>query len=413
MKNFQSYYDTVRYLESLSCLSDIKKYAKDQKPENYLKKTRYFLNLLGNPQNNFKIVHITGTSGKGSVANIVQHLLYKNGNKAGLFTSPYASTSIEKIKVNNLLIDPDEFVLIVDYLKPFIDKVYKECPYGPVSYFEIFLAIAFEYFRRQKCQWAVLEVGLGGRYDATNISERSEITAITCIDYDHTNILGRTLTKIAKDKSGIIKKDSVFLTSEKRPHLLKVLNAEAQKNGAKKFIRVNGGNEELAYAIAKEMGLKNLSSTGLQKLPCRFETVQAAPLVILDGAHNPSKIKYSLNRLKKLNKKKLIFVLAVAEDKDCKAILKEIATVADQIFLTRFLISDRQCASPAELLRLYKLCNGKGKAEVLLDPFMALYHAIKAAKKNDVVFVTGSFYLTGDLRKHWHKEEDILNKRSV
>lgn len=413
MKNFQSYYDSVRYLESLSSLSGVKKFAKDQKPDYYLKKTKYLLDLLGNPQKKFKIVHITGTSGKGSVANLVQYLLYKNGHKAGLFTSPYATTSIEKIKVNDLFIDPEEFVTILESLKPFIDKAYIECPYGPVSYFEILLAIAFEYFRRQKCKWVVLEVGLGGRYDATNTVDKSVITAITNVDYDHTNILGKTLTKIAQDKSGIIKKDSVFLTTERRPHLLKILKAAAKKAGAKKFIKVNGGNEELAISIANEIGLKDFSLAKVPKLPCRFELVQKDPVVILDGAHNPSKIKYSLKKLYELKKNKLIFVLAVSEDKDHKKILKEIAPIADQIFFTRFLISERQCASPVELLKIYRTYNKTGKAEVLLDPFTALKAALKTASKDDVVFVTGSFYLAGDLRKHWHREEEILRKRKI
>lgn len=413
MKNFNSYYETVKYLESFSSLADVKKFAKDQKPDYYLKKTKYLLNLIDNPQANFKFIHIAGTSGKGSTANLIHYILYKNRYRAGLFTSPYATTSIEKIKVDNLFISPDEFCAIVKYLKPFIDKVYLDCPYGPVSYFEIFLAIALEHFRRQKCEWVVLEAGLGGKYDATNIIKSPVITAITNIDLDHTNILGRTLTKIAKDKAGIIKKNSLFFTTEKRPHLLKILNFLAKEAKAKKFITIKGGNAELAVAMAKEVGLKTVLLDNAPKLPCRFEIMQQSPLVILDGAHNPAKIQFSLAKLKRVSYDKLLMVVAVAKDKDHEKIIKEIAPLADQVFFTRFLIAQRECASPKNLLAIYQKCQPKGTASVLLDPFSALTAAINTARLNDTVFVIGSFFLAGELRKYWKKEEKILNKRVV
>lgn len=413
MKNFNSYYETVKYLESLNNLSDVKIFAKDQKPDYYLKKTKYFLKLLGNPQNKFKFVHIAGTSGKGSTANLIHYILYKNGYRSGLFTSPYTTTSIEKIKVDNLFISTDEFCDIVEFLKPFIDKTYLDCPYGPVSYFEIFLAIALEYFRRQKCKWVVLEAGLGGKYDATNIIENPVVTAITSIDLDHTAILGNTLTKITKDKAGIIKKNSLFFTTEKRPHLLKILGIMVKEAKAKKIIKIKGSNEEMTLAIAKEIGMKAFPLVDAPKLPCRFEIMQQNPLVILDGAHNPSKINYSLEKLKKIKYDKLIMVIAIAEDKDHKKIIEELAPLADEIFFTRFLITQRECASPKNLLKIYRKNNPKGIASVFLDPFMALATALKKAKNNDAVFIAGSFFLAGDLRKHWKSEEWVLDKRAV
>lgn len=413
MKNFQSYFDAVSYLESLSSVSGIKQYAKDQKPDYFIKKTRYFFNLLGNPQNDFQIIHITGTAGKGSTANYVQYLLNQNGLQAGLFTSPYATTSIEKIKVGDFFISPEEFVSIVNYLKPYIDKTYMECPYGPVSYFEIFFAIAILYFQRKKCKWIVLEVGLGGTYDATNIITAPKISVITNIDYDHTNILGKTLTKIAKDKAGIIKNNCIFITAEKRPHILKIFKSIAKKRNVKKFIKVSGRNEELAIAIAKEIGIKNVSLANAPKLPCRLEIMREKPLVVLDGAHNPLKISYSLSKIKKLKINKILAIVAISADKDYLKIVKEVASVAHQVFFTRFLISERECAPPKELLKIYKKIKPKGKGFVSLDPYIALDLALKTAKINDVVVVIGSFFLAGELRKYWHKEEDILQDRKI
>ena len=413
MDNYKTYYETVKYLESLSSLSDIKKYAKDTEPGNYLKKTKYFLDLIGNPQDKFKFIHITGTAGKGTTANLVHFLLDKNGHRSGLFTSPYATTSIEKIKVGKLLISPDDFCDIVDFLKPFIDKAYLECPYGPPSYFEIFLAIALVYFQRQKCEWVVLEVGMGGMYDATNIIKNPIVTAITNIGLDHTNVLGKTLTKIAKDKAGIIKKHSIFLTTEMKPHLLKILKNRVSEVGAKRFIKVEGENEELALAITKSIGLKTFSLDNAPKLSCRFEVMQNRPLVVIDGAHNPSKIKYSLAKIKGLKYDNLIVVLSIAEDKNHQEMIEEVTSLANEIYFTRFLVSERACASPKKLYNIYKKIKPKGKASVMLDPFSALTKILNKAKDNDLIFITGSFFLAGELRKYWIPEENILTKQTI
>jgi len=155
---------------------------------------------------------------------MIHEVLLVSGKKVGSFTSPFVVTSIEKVKVGELYISPEEFADIVEYLKPFIDEAYISGPYGRPSYFEIFFAIALVYFKQQKCEWVVLEVGLGGRYDATNIIERPIVTAITNIDYDHTEILGKTLKKIAFDKAGIIKTGAEFFTTEQNKSVLAVFS---------------------------------------------------------------------------------------------------------------------------------------------------------------------------------------------
>lgn len=193
--------------------------------DRYIKRMRYFLNLIGNPDKGMKLIHIAGTSGKGTVTNMVHEILLASGKNVGSFTSPFVTTPIEQIKVGDAYISPDEFADIVEYLKPFIDVAYTEGPYGSPSYFEIFFSIALVYFQRKKCDWVVLEVGLGGRYDATNVIERPSVTAITNIDYDHTELLGKTLRKIASDKAGIIKSGSAFFTTEQRPALLKIFSS--------------------------------------------------------------------------------------------------------------------------------------------------------------------------------------------
>jgi dihydrofolate synthase / folylpolyglutamate synthase len=233
MQNFKRYFDATTYLESLSNMPLKGNYMIDVRHAGrYLKRMKYFLSLIGNPHKEFKIIHITGTSGKGSVTNMVHEILREAGKKVGSFTSPSVSSSIERIKVGSQYISPDAYADIVDYLLPYIDEAHVNGPWGRPSYFEISLAMAFLYFKQMKCEWVILEVGLGGRYDATNCIQDPLITAITCIDYDHMHVLGRTLTKIATDKAGIIKNRSHFFTAEHRLQLLKLFEKTCTEKGA-------------------------------------------------------------------------------------------------------------------------------------------------------------------------------------
>lgn len=387
MSDFSRYYNAVKYLEGLANIQNGPNYmsGKTKDPTVYIKRMQWFLDLLGNPERGFKYIHITGTAGKGTVSTMIHYALVASGYKTGLFTSPFVTTSIEKIQVGDLYIDPNEFAQIVEDMKPKIDEAFAKCPWGGPSYFERFLAIALIYFQKQKCEWVVLEVGCGGRYDATNIIPAPVISAITNVDYDHTHILGKTLTKIARDKAGIIKKGSKFFTTEPRPRLREIMETICQEQGAT-FTYVPGGNRELVEA----MGFKAIEA----QLPARFEIVQKNPLVIIDGAHNRAKIRYTAQRLKSLMFKKLHLVVALAANKE-RSILNAIP--ADFIYPTRFQNPERQCMN---LGGLYT------------DSHQALDAALKAASPDDAILITGSFYLAGELRTRWYPEEHILIHRS-
>lgn len=388
--------------------------------EVYLKRMRYFLELLGNPDKKIKFIHIAGTSGKGTVTNTIHEILNGAGKNVGSFTSPSVTTSIEKIKVKDKYIAPDEFAVIVDYLKPFIDKAYLEGPYGRPSYFEIFLAIAMVYFQRQKCEWVVLEVGLGGRYDATNVIERPVVTAITNIDYDHTELLGKTLKKIAYDKAGIIKRGSVFFTAEQRSSLLKIFSEISKKKHVELTVLPKQNNyreynKELATAITRHIGIDDkyiIQGIKSTRLVCRFEIIQNKPMVILDGAHNRSKIKTTIDNLKRINFKKLYLIIGIADNKDHISILEQIIPEADYVFFTRFQNKNRECAHPKQLLEKSKQYFNEGtKSEICLDPGSALSKALRLAKSKDLILVAGSFFLAGELRKGWFSEDTVLEKR--
>lgn len=421
MNKFEEYKKAVVFLESLSNLPLQGDYMIDKHHADvYIKRMRYFLKLIGNPDKKMKFIHITGTSGKGTVTNMVHEILHTAYKKVGSFTSPYVTTSIEKIKVNDKYIAPDEFTEIVDYLKPFIDKSYTEGPYGRPSYFEIFLAIALIYFQRQKCEWVVLEVGLGGRYDATNVIEKPIITAITNIDYDHTELLGKTLKEIAYDKAGIIKQGSVTFTTEQQPSLLRIFNKICKEKKVSLNIlpwqnNYQEYNKGLATAIAQYIGINDKYITqGIKKafLACRFEIIQDNPTIVLDGAHNRSKIKTTIDNLENLSFVKLFLIIGIADNKNHISILEQIVPKADYVFFTRFQNKDRKCAHPKELfIKSKPYLKKKAEIKICLDSEMALREALKLAKYNDLILVAGSFFLAGELRKHWYSEDIVLKRR--
>jgi dihydrofolate synthase/folylpolyglutamate synthase len=423
MQKFTRYYEAISFLEGLSNLPMRGDYMIDRTNlDDYLNRINYFLDLLGNPQDGQKYIHITGTAGKGSVTNMLHEILLAAGKNVGSFTSPFVTTTIEKIKVGNLYISPDEFADIVEEMKPHINYAYLHSPYGKPSYFEIILAVGFVYFKRKKCDWVVLEVGCGGRYDATNVIKNPVVTAITNIDYDHMELIGPTLEDVAYEKAGIIKKNSKFFTSEQRPKFKKFFKETCEDVGASfAFIphqdSYDAYNKKLTAEIAISLDIPAAKiSEGIKKsrLQCRFEIMQKKPLVILDGAHNKIKVKSTVDNLKKTSFKKLITIIGIADSKEHASILSRVVPISDRVFFTRFQIKDRKCAHPKELLQKSKRHLKRGvKTEVLLDCHQALSTALAKAGPHDAILVVGSFFLAGELRKKWMSEEDVLSKRKA
>jgi dihydrofolate synthase/folylpolyglutamate synthase len=420
---YARYYAAVRYLESLGNITggyqktNLKSHSR---PEMFLERMKDFLNLVGNPEKGFKYVHISGTAGKGSVSSAVHARLVRAGKIAGLFTSPFVTSTIEKIQVGEKYIDPIIFADIVDSLKPSIDKSIISGRHGAPSYFELMLAIALLYFKKMKCEYVVLEVGLGGRYDATNIIEKPLITAITNIGLDHTNILGNSRSDIAKDKSGIIKKGSIFLTTETDPKILSIFKSACHSVGAEyNAVRAKKSdyvsrNMALAGAICTALGIvkKPQDVKKIPILPARFETMEKKPIVIIDGAHNPSKIESTIYNLKKLRFDKLFLIIAISGDKDWKTMMRMASPLADVVYVTRFSVPGRQSVDPAMLMKEAKK-YGQENLQIRLysDPTQAFDDAKLRASKDDAILVTGSFYLAGDIRSLYHPEEKILRHR--
>lgn len=373
---------------------------------------RWFLDFLKFPEKRLKIIHVAGTAGKGSTVHYLHEILRTAGKRVGSYYSPHPTTAIERIRVGNRYIAPAEFATLIERLKPVLDKAALISPFGRLTYFEVFLTVALLYFVKQGCKYAVIETGLGGRRDATNAFRSPTACAITNIDYDHTEILGRSLKKIALEKIGILKKGVVFFTTEKRPEILRIFQKEAVVADSI-FNLIVGGNKELAAAIARFLKISEKAiASGLAKerFVCRFEILQNRPVIIADGAHNPAKLKFLAEKLKSLTGKKT-FIFGMAGNKDLKNSLKSILPLANRLFLTRFLNPYRKSTDLKMMAALAKETDFKGDLRIFLDPWQALAAALKKAKPKDCVVICGSFFLAGELRKKWISEEFILKNR--
>ena len=304
------YHQDVAWLEGLANIKR-KNYLLGPKSRKiFILRLQKFLDLLGNPEKKLKFIHVTGTAGKGSTVNLLQNMMIDASLKVGSYTSPFATTTIEKFRVNHKLISPEIFHAILNIqIKPALDKYVTLYKTDVPSYFEICTTISLLYALREKCDWMILEAGLGGMHDATNVIPAPIVSAITNIGLDHTEILGPTKKDIATDKAGIIKKGSYFLTSETDQKLVNIFRKTCEKKRAK-FIalknlaeKFNGGQY---FSTPKQKTNLNLVLNILAVLKvqpknpqqvindfhliCRQEIIQEKPRVILDGAHNVDKL---------------------------------------------------------------------------------------------------------------------------
>lgn len=415
MKKFDQYYRAIDYLESLPQF-----FGKVEDPSVNMRRMRYFLDLLGKPDKDMKVIHITGTAGKGSVARMVHDSIVNSGRKSGLFTSPYSTSQIEEIQVDDLYIDPIHFASMVESIKKPIEEMRKN-GIGMPSIFEVIFAIALLYFKEEMVDWVVLEVGLGGKFDATNIFHASRISVITNIGLDHTEILGRTLEDIAKDKAGIIKKDSVFFTTETNHVLQKYFQSVCEDIGAVcNILKTVGLNFEdrnrlLAWKIVEHIQVDNKSFekavTNFQ-LPGRFEIIHSDRVVILDGAHNSIKIESVIYKLEEFTNRKISLVIAIANGKDVEGILRHILTKVNKVYITTFDIHGRRSASLNDLERHCEQVKIDVPTNNLIqDPVLAFKRAEQEVSDEDMILVTGSFFLVEIIRKIFYPEVFILSNR--
>jgi len=410
-----------------------------------LKRVGYLLSLLGNPQKALKFIHIAGTKGKGSVSAMIASILRASGFKTGLYTSPHLISPRERIRVGGRLISKKEFAYFLSLIKLKIEKFMKSSNQSP-TFFEIYTALAFLFFAYQKVDFAVLEVGLGGRLDATNVVFPL-IGAITQISYDHTNILGESLSLIAREKAGIIKKGMNIVTSPQRKEVLLVIRKiceekkvplyevgrdiqfqstnyglkgqSFQLKGIKKeysslFIPLLGDHQLInaATAIGAIELLENRRifippeaiSQGLREVRWsgRIQIVSYNPFLIVDSAHNAASAQALANTLKKFfSGADIIFILGMLKNKDVEGVGKALCPLAKEIILTK--INSFRSLFPQDLYTKIKSFYSK-KLIIKGNIKEAINYSQALAKDKDVICITGSVYLAGETLKLIEKD---------
>lgn len=402
----------------------------------YLKRLQYFLDLLGNPEKKIKhYIHVTGTSGKGSTVSYLHNILQASGKHVGSTYSPHPTIITERWKIGNKYMSKKEFVEIVEYLKPKLDEYLEKTPYDMLSFFELTEVIGFVYFAQKKVDWLVLEVACGGRYDSSNIIPHKDVAVITNIGLDHVGIIGNNKAEIAYEKAGIIKQNSESFTTEQDKKLLDIIEKEATEKKTNlhklkvndfkiKKEKINGvvfeyGNNDfeikslgehqiknaiLCINVAKHLGIKISDiQKGLKQTlqPLRFEIIKEKPYIILDGAHNEDKIKSTVEAMKRLKYKNLYLITGFSGDKDMKKIVKTLASLKPKLICaTRNTTNPmRKVAGPNDIAREFVKLNKNTKTKVFLDPTDALEFVMKKINKNDALLITGSIYMSGELRK--------------
>ena len=412
----------MNYEETLSYLYNLERFGIKLDLSNTISLTKH----LGNPHLKFPSIHIAGSNGKGSVAAMLQSILSAAGFRTGLYTSPHLVDYRERIRIGDELIDENFILDFVDDLKEEINK-------NGYTFFEVTTGIAFSYFAKNGVDIAVLETGMGGRLDATNIANPL-ISIITNISLEHTNHLGGTLLQIAFEKAGIIKNGVPTITSVEDQGVFQVIKnvceerksplSEAFKNsdlrihtlsldhtvfdfGQYKDLKLNlGGRHQVTNACLaisaveklKEMGWKIKSKAVRNALEGvnwrgRLEIFRKSPLTLLDVAHNPAGTKALVDALDELfPKKKIIFIFGVMADKDYSSMLKQICRKAKFVVLTK---PDYKRAADPELLEQVIIRQEK-PYKILPQIKQAYIFALKKAKSEDVICITGSHFTVGE-----------------
>lgn len=413
---YKKYRAAEKYFESLGGSIRTNKNKLFFNTDFSLSRMRLLLQLTGNPDRAFKIIHIAGTSGKGSVTNYLYNILQANGCKTGAHFSPFVSVATEKIQINNKFISVKEFIKLVDDLKPIIDQCSQTI--SSPSYFEVWILAALVYFKKKNCDYVVLETGCGGRFDATNAVQKTIVSVITNIGLDHTAIIGKTISKIAYEKAGIIRENGVVFTAANRKQALAVIKKVCLKQNAKLITVKNKTNADLASAVARYLKINEQDITqGLMnaKLPARFEIVQQNPLIILDGAHNPDKLNYLTKRLRLFKQefviKKTHLICSLTEEKNIKQCFKKIIKEVDFVYCTRALTPVRSFARPEQLAKTSRELKNI-PTQFFSNPHLAFRTALNKTNKNDLIIITGSFFLCGDLRSHWIDPKKQLEQRT-
>ncbi|MDD5136055.1 MAG: bifunctional folylpolyglutamate synthase/dihydrofolate synthase [Candidatus Omnitrophica bacterium] len=390
---------------------------------------------LGDPQKYFRSIHIAGTKGKGSTSAIAYSILKEAGYRTGLYTSPHLISFRERIRIDDKFISEEDVSRLLSKIKDVIDDMPEA---GRPTFFEVYTALSYLYFKEAKVDFAVFEVGLGGRLDATNILEPL-VSVITPISYEHTDKLGHTLAEIAGEKAGIIKEDATCIIAPQEEEALKTILRVCEDKRARpvlvgKDIRFEGfefndskeifgvaglssryprlemallGSHQIvnaatAIGIIESLRLKGIDITddavrrGVRnaRWPGRLEIVSKRPYLLIDGAQNRASANALVKAVKRIFRyNKLVLVLGVSKDKDIKGMLEELLPVSDRIILTKAKVIERA----AEPQRIKEFITRTDKDIYLTSSVKeAVSMARSLAAPDDLILITGSLFVVGE-----------------
>jgi dihydrofolate synthase/folylpolyglutamate synthase len=434
----------MNYNEAIQYVYQFANYEAVPRPhadDNYdLRRLYEVLERRGNPHLKAKSLHITGTNGKGSTAAMLASVLSAAGYKTGLYTSPHLITSRERFAIDGKMISEKELADIVTRIRPDIEAVNQKATYGVLTVFEILTVLCFVYFAENKLDFQVVEVGMGGRFDATNVI-RPEICFLTSISYDHCDILGDTLTKIAGEKCGIIKPGCAVISHPQDEEAGLVIRRDCEQKKVKlieigrdvtrrglKFdfehqeIEVRGrladyrvsipllGQYQLDNTAAAVAGLEVLIEKGYSisidqikrglaavQFPGRMNIISREPWIVVDGGHNPGaahNLKEAI--LKYFKPARRILVVGIAGDKDIPAIIQELAPVFQTVIVTR---AHSQRAAKTDILAAQFAKYGITAIQTE-NVVKAVEEAKKIANSQDLIVITGSLYVVGEAKEY-------------
>lgn len=424
----------MNYKEAINYIKKVGNFG-----SNYgLERTERLLEILGNPHKKLNVIHIAGTNGKGSTTSMIASILIEEGFNIGMYTSPFLEEFEERIQINRQNIKKNDLANYMDYIKKAVDKVIEE-GYNHPTEFEIITCLMFKYFYDKKVDYAVVEVGLGGRLDSTNVVNPL-LTVITSISLDHTNILGNTLEEIAREKGGIIKKNTPLILYPQKEEALKELQNISKEKSAKIYevkkddaklleiiknddfyqkikikgefntynanLRLLGEHQILNCAVAVravevlskiqgfqikniEKGIENARWIG------RLEVLNKNPLVVIDGAHNIQGITTLKENVSKyFNYKNIILLIGILADKQVEDMIKVITP------MSKYIIALTPHSDRAELgVKLKEEIEKFNKNVESFESYeTAFKKALSIAREDDLILVTGSLYMIGEMR---------------
>ncbi|MBV9718432.1 MAG: bifunctional folylpolyglutamate synthase/dihydrofolate synthase [Candidatus Eremiobacteraeota bacterium] len=402
-----------------------------------LDRMREFLRQLGDPHKSYATIHIGGTSGKGSTSTMIAAALQAAGRRTGLHTKPHLSSMTERARIDGRPIARDRFAEILGAMMPAIEST--TASHGRPTYYETLLALTFLYFAQERVEVAVIEVGLGGRLDGTNVVEPL-VAAITSVGYDHMEVLGTTIEEIAFEKAGIAKRGVPLVLANLPPAAREVVEGHAAEVGApvirvadvvrvtfegslshQQMLAISGprgsfqlrlaalgifarANAATAIAVLEQLSADLRPS--FQALANAFESLEIAgrmelvsrnPAILFDIAHNAEKAESLVASLReRFAGRRVHYVVAIGESKDARTILQIFADVPSTFTFTSFSVAGRRAIAPARLAAIAESLGTWGRA--ITDPVEALMVARRRAQIDDVVVVTGSTFVVAALR---------------